>query len=188
MSQRLLHNFLAFQFGWLGCVGAAAYGLPLLGLLVAGIVTGWHLWRSPTPFAELELIAAAVAIGTLCDSALLATGWLSYPVGNWLPNIAPYWIIAMWAMFATTLHESLAWLTRSVRLAGVFGALLAPVAYSAGARIGALSLDRPVPALLAIAAVWAAALPILIGVARIVSPRRRSHVTAVTNHEFASNA
>ena len=52
---RRLQNFLAFQIGWLGCVAAAGYRLPLLGLLIAGIVTGLHLLRSPAPLAELKL-------------------------------------------------------------------------------------------------------------------------------------
>jgi len=183
-----LQNFLAFQVGWLGCVGAAAYRMPLLGLVIAGIVTGWHLRCSSTPRAELKLIATAIALGTLCDSALLATGWLSYSVGQPLQLLAPYWIIAMWAMFATTLHESLAWLTRSAGLAALFGALLAPLAYWAGARMGALSLVHPVPALLAIAGAWAAALPLLIIAARLFHPLEQTQGELLPNAEVASHA
>jgi len=185
---RRLQNFLAFQTGWLGCVAAAAYRLPLLGLLIAGIVTGWHLWRSPAPRAELKLIIFAMALGTLCDSALLATGWLSYSVGQPLQLLAPYWIIAMWAMFATTLRESLAWLLRSAGLAAVFGALLAPFAYWAGSRMGALSLDQPIPALLAIAGAWAAAMPLLIVAARRLSPPQPSHSKPISNAAAISHA
>ena len=185
---RRLQNFLAFQIGWLGCVAAAGYRLPLLGLLIAGIVTGLHLLRSPAPLAELKLVAAAVAVGTLCESALLATGWLSYPVGQPLQLVAPFWIIAMWAMFATTLHESLAWLTRNAALAALLGAVLAPLAYWAGARMGALSLDRPVPAVLAIAAAWAAALPLLILAARSLCPRGPTGSKAVSTGEAAGHA
>jgi len=185
---RRLQNFLAFQIGWLGCVAAAAYRLPLVGLLIAAIVTSWHLSRSTTPLSELKLVTAAAVLGALCDSALLATGWLSYSVGQPLQYLAPYWIIALWAMFATTLQESLAWLTRSAGLAALLGAVSAPLAYWAGSRMGALSLDRPLPALLAIAGTWAAALPLLIGAARALSPREPTAGEAVSNAEVASHA
>ena len=185
---RRLQNFLAFQAGWLGCVAAAGYRLPLLGLLIAGIVTGWHLWRSPAPRAELKLMIFAMALGTLCDSALLATGWLSFPVGQPIPGIAPYWIIAMWAMFATTLNDSLAWLTRRTLLACFCGAIFAPLAYWAGANMGALILLDPVPALAAIAGAWAAALPILTTAARAFSAKQRTHGNAILSAEVASHA
>ena len=185
---RHLQNFFAFQLGWVGCVGAAASKLPLLGLLIAVVVTGWHLWRSRTPFAELKLIAVAVGIGSVCDSALLATGWLSFPVGQPIPGIAPYWIIAMWAMFATTLNDSLAWLTRRTLLACFCGAIFAPLAYWAGANMGALILLDPVPALAAIAGAWAAALPILTIAARAFSAKQRTHGNASLSAEVTSHA
>ena len=45
MPQRL-ENFLVFQIGWVGCVGAVAYGLPLIGLLIAIVVTGCARYAS----------------------------------------------------------------------------------------------------------------------------------------------
>lgn len=163
---RRLENLIAFQAGWTGCVLSAAHGLPVAGLLIAGLVTGFHVWRSDKPSSALKLIACAAALGTVADSLLLATGWLSYSSGQPLASVAPYWIIAMWAMFATTLDESLAWLGRSRLIAGVAGALFAPLAYWTGARLGAIRLLEPQPALLAVAAAWALALPALTRLAR----------------------
>ena len=185
---RHLQNFFAFQLGWIGCVGAAAAELPLLGLLIASLVTGLHLGRSRTPLPDLKLVAVAVVLGTVCDSALLATGWLSFPVGQPLPGIAPYWMIAMWAMFATTLDESLTYLTRRPLLACFCGAIFAPLAYWAGANMGALALLDPARALAAIAGAWAAALPILTTAARAFSPKQRTHGNAIVNAEVASHA
>jgi hypothetical protein len=162
---RKLENLLAFQIGWLGCVLSAAYGLPLAGLIVATLVTTLHLWRSEERRRELRLIGSAIALGTITDTLLLATGWLSYSTGQLFANVAPYWIIAMWPMFATTLNESLAWLARSRLLAAVSGALFAPLAYWAGARLGAITLIDPEAALIAVGALWAVVLPILIHLA-----------------------
>jgi hypothetical protein len=51
-------------------------------------------------------------------------------------------------------------------LAGLLGAMLAPLAYFGGARLGALQLLQPQLALLAQAAGWALLLPLLVALAR----------------------
>jgi hypothetical protein len=55
----------------------------------------------------------------------------------------------------------LAWLQRSRLLAVVCGALSAPIAYWAGARMGAIELFDPPAALIAIGLTWALVLPVL---------------------------
>ena len=102
----LVINFVAFQLGWFACVIGAANGLPWGGSLVVLAVVALHLARVRRPLPELRLVGLAMALGLVVDSLLLATGWLSYPSGNWLPGMAPYWIVAMWALFATTLNVS----------------------------------------------------------------------------------
>ena len=63
----------------------------------------------------------------------------------------PYWILAMWALFATTLNASLGWLHGRPALAGALGMLSGPLAYWAGARLGAIELVQPAAALAALA-------------------------------------
>ena len=58
--------------------------------------------------------------------------------GVWAQGWAPYWMVALWGAFATTLNHSLRWLTRRPVFAALFGAVGGPIAYSAGVQLGAL--------------------------------------------------
>jgi cell division protein FtsW (lipid II flippase) len=80
-------------------------------------------------------------------------------------GIAPYWMVAMWALFATTLNVSLRWLRPHVGLAALIGAVGGPAAYYAGARLGAIEFTVAGAAMAAIALGWAVLTPLLLRVA-----------------------
>jgi uncharacterized protein DUF2878 len=159
-------NVVAFQAGWLACVLSAAYGSPAAGLAAAAAVVAWHATQAARPAQELKLVAMAVLIGVFWDSALVALGWLAFAPYALLEKLAPYWILALWAMFATTLNVSLGWLRGRWLLAALLGALAGPLSYWAGAKLGAVVLLKPVPALAALAIGWAVILPALLALAR----------------------
>ena len=170
-------NVIAFQVGWFACVLGAAYGTPWIGTAVAIAVVSVHLARSIAPGAELKLIGAAVLIGAVWDSMLAASGWLAFNPGSLEGGYAPHWILGLWALFATTLNVSLGWLQGRWLLATVLGAFAGPLSYWGGARLGALTLVEPVPALAALAIGWAVFMPALMALARRydgVHPGRRS--------------
>jgi hypothetical protein len=175
---RYLVNFVAFQAGWLACVLSAAAGRPSLGVLTAAAVILLHLYLATHVAAEVRLIALAAGIGVIFDSLLVMSGWVSYPSGMVATFAAPYWIPVMWALFATTLNVSLSWLKRSLGLAAVLGGLCGPLSYLAGAKLGGIELVALEPALLALAAGWAAALPLLAVAARRGEQERRLPASA----------
>jgi hypothetical protein len=109
----------------------------------------------------LKLILACTAVGLVFDSLLLATRWVSYPNGEWLPGMAPYWIVAIWLLFATTLNLSMGWLKGRLPLAVMLGALGGPLSYIAGEKLGAMRLENPEAALIALAVAWAIIMPVL---------------------------
>lgn len=158
---RTLVNFAAFQAGWFACVLGAANGLSWAGLVVVGLVICLHLVMSARPGQELRLIFLALALGLIFDSLLVNSGWLQYAGETGLPGIAPYWILAMWALFATTLNVSMSWLKHKPALALLMGAIFGPLSYMAGGRLGALEFIDFNSAILALAFIWALAMPIL---------------------------
>ncbi len=164
MARRLL-NFVAFQCGWFACVIGAAHGHPALGTLAVIVVAAVHVSFAARPRAELALLAWAALIGTVFDSALAATGWVRYPSGVLIAGTAPYWIVAMWVLFATTLNVSLAWLRPHAAMAMAFGAIGGPLSFLGGARLGALTFTREVAALAALAIGWALLTPLLLRIA-----------------------
>lgn len=178
---KLLINFAAFQAGWFSCVLGAAHGIPLLGPVVVLGVILLHLSLARQPGSELKIIFLAAVMGAVADSLLLASGWVAYPNGAWLAGMAPYWIISMWALFATTLNESMVWLRGRPVLAALMGAVGGPLSYLAGQKLGAITFIQTGPALLALAALWAFAMPMLSGLAsRLVADSKQELLPYIT--------
>jgi hypothetical protein len=161
-----LINFALFQLGWFSCVLSGAAGQPWWGAVLAGAIIVWHAWRAPLTVPEIKLIAIAIVIGAGWDSFLVWQGWLAYPSGMLLPFAAPYWIVCMWALFATTLNVSLRWLKGRWIYAIVFGAFGGPLAYFAGQRLGAVEFVETRSALLALLLGWALLVPLLMALSR----------------------
>ena len=162
----ILINILLFQIGWFACVLGAAYGFPFAGTGIALTIATLHVLRASRPGQELKLILISVVIGTAWDSALVAAGLIAYPNGVLLAGTAPIWIAALWVVFATTMNVSLRWLHSRYLLAAVFGAVGGPLAYFAGAKLGALVFLDITWALGAQAAGWAVLMPLLLRIAR----------------------
>ena len=158
---RALLNFCAFQIGWFTCVLGAANGMPWLSLVVFPIVF-WSVRKSDSASSELLLIVLAVVLGLVLDSLLVNSGWLSYPSGVFIEGIAPYWILALWALFATTLNVSMSWLKRNLVLAMAMGAVFGPLSYMAGQRFGAIEIVNFDASMIALSIGWAVAMPLML--------------------------
>jgi hypothetical protein len=165
-TARLLANFLSFQAGWFACVLGAANGLPWAGSAVAAALVAAHVFACRRPSIEARLIGFALLIGLVWETLLLTLGWLDFKGGFVVAGVAPLWIVIMWALFAMTLNVSLAWLKERPFTAVAFGAIGGPLAYWGGARLGALVLVEPLPALLALAIGWGLLTPLLLRLAR----------------------
>lgn len=161
----LFINFIAFQAGWFAAVLSAAAGRPALGFGVMLAVIGLHLYRSPRPAQEIALIGLCGLIGGVWDSALVTAGWVSYASGMLAEGLAPYWIVGMWMLFATTMNVSLGWLKGRTALAVIFGAVGGPLAYLTGQKLGGIVLVDVVAALVALAAGWGVMMPLLLRLA-----------------------
>lgn len=158
-------NFVAFQIGWFSVVLSAAAGQPWAGTLIVAAIVALHLYCSEKGRDELALLATCGVIGGVWDSLLVGFGWVAYPAGMILPFLAPYWIVAMWISFATTLNASLAWLKGRTALAVTFGAAGGPLAYLTGEKLGAIELVDPLAAYVALGAGWAVMMPLLLKLA-----------------------
>lgn len=158
-------NFIAFQLGWFACVSSAAIGRPWLGLSVVVSVLLLHLLVAARPRREAALLGLSLCCGLLFDSLLVSGGWVAYRTGQWLPWLAPYWIVAMWPLFATTLNISMRWLHGRQLLAALLGAVAGPLSYLAGERLGALDLAPGLAPVLALGVAWGLAMPLLITLA-----------------------
>ena len=166
-----LYNFIAFQAGWLACVLSAAAGYPWLGTSIIILLLLVHLRLVAQPRPELLLILMVSLLGGLWDSILVSSGAVVFASGTLLPYAAPYWIVAMWALFASTLNASLNWLKRHLGLSALLGAIAGPAAYYAGHRLGGVEFPDLFNALAILSIGWAILTPALLALAaRLYNP------------------
>jgi hypothetical protein len=161
----MLLNIIAFQIGWFACVLGGAHGWPWLGVAATAVVVALHLYRAPGPRREAVLIGLSGLLGFSFDSLLTGLGLLRFPSGQFQAHLAPYWMAAMWMLFATTLNVALGWLKPRLGLAALLGMIAGPLAYYGGAQLGGVSFESPATSLLAVAGVWTLAMPLLLVIA-----------------------
>lgn len=159
---RVAANILQFQIAWFACVLGAAQGRPALGAGAALGLTVLHIALSGRVRRELAIVLFAAALGFVLDSALVQLELVSFPVGTVVTGTSPYWMVALWMSFATTLNVSLSWLGRRRALAALLGGVGGPAAYSAGAALGAVQVAASVAAYIKITMMWAVAMPVLL--------------------------
>lgn len=175
-----LLNFVVYQIVWFVCVLGAANGQAWIGAVAALIAVTGHLVLSGRVVVELKLMATAILVGFVTDSALMRGGFIAFDAAVPLTGWQPYWMLALWAAFATTLGYSMSWVTRRVWIAALAGAIGGPLAYWGGAKLGAMSILSPGTALPAIAVAWAVSLTVLAVAAR------RAHAPARTEDPGAA--
>lgn len=163
---RLISNFLLFQVGWFACVLGAANGMPWIGPVVVALILAWHVYDANHPIAELRLLLITLFIGGIWDSYMVISGWLVYNQGMFHSLVAPYWILAMWLLFATTLNVSMRWIKGQLILSAVLGGVAGPLAYYAGYRLDAVQMFDPLFSSLVIGVGWFFIMPLLVLVAR----------------------
>jgi hypothetical protein len=162
---RIIKNLTFFKLGWIACVVFAAAGRPELAALSVAAVAAIHLLGVSAPLKETLLLVAAAVVGLGWESLMVWSGLVQYPGYPESTFVAPYWIVAMWVLFATTINHGLSWVKRSgwvAALAGLFGG---PVAFYGGMKLDAVVFSDPVTALVVIGLGWAILLPALVVIA-----------------------
>ena len=180
----LLINISAFKIGWLSSVIGGAQQMPWLGPAVVFAAIVIHLMRAQRPSSELMLIVSCGLIGAFFDSALVAAGWVTFPSGMFSETLAPYWIITMWMLFATTINLSMRFMRGRPWLAAAFGLIGGPLAYYAGHKIGGIVFVNEMAAVAMLGIGWAVMMPILMRLGETldgVSPESEAAVVGRTS-------
>ena len=164
-----LINAIGFQTAWWACIAGVGHGLEVPALAYCTALAGAHLVYIDKRWQELQLAAAALAIGVAVDSALQYVSVIDF-YGWALWGVSPFWLWALWVLFAMTLNASLSFLKdQPLWLSGAAGLLFGPLTYYAGAKLGAASFDASVTHVLALALAWMLALPAMVMVATRIS-------------------
>lgn len=173
--KRSIINFIAFQCAWFACILGAAYERPWTGVSAVAALAVVHVLfmvRSGGRSGETALLIGAAALGWIGDSLLVVAGVLMFAESVQIGGPSPWWMVALWVNLAMTLRFSMGWMRGRMGVAAVFGAIGGPLAYFAGAKLGAVTLGVHLFAGLgAVAVLWAASMPLL-----LVLERRTSFV------------
>ena len=156
-------NVVGYQAVWLATIAGAGAGHAWAGPLSALVFVGATLAFGGRRRRDLQLLAVALPLGILLDTAFAASGWLRYAEPWPWTWAAPVWIWALWAGFAMTLNHSMAFLRERPAAAALLGLFGGPLAYWAAAgAFDAVSFGAPVAWVMgALAIGWAVVLPAL---------------------------
>ncbi len=158
----IMINYVGFTIVWFSCVYSGANGDPLIALIPTFIFLFLHfLIVTDHLKEEIKLILIAIFFGIVVDSSFSLLGVVKYN-GNIeaFPNLAPIWILCMWAGFTAQINHAMKFLIGRYFIIGFYG-LLAPLAYLAGEKINAAIVDQSIFSILFISISWSVSLILL---------------------------
>ncbi len=158
-------NFVLLQAGWFAVVLGAAHGFVAWGVAAAVAIVAWHLAIVSRPGAELRLVLGVLGVGLMFEAVTLQLGHVRYPTGESAGGPPPYWLIALWGLFGIALNVSMRWMKGRWVVAALLGAVVGPLSYVSGVKLGAAEFIHRTPALVVLSIGWAIAMPVLIGLA-----------------------
>jgi hypothetical protein len=165
-TYRNILNFVMFELGWLACVllpQAWALAVVAIFLVLHFVLVSQH------KIDELKFIVIGTLAGSVLDGLWLRTGVLADTSGAAV--LTPPWLIALWAIFMTSLNHSLRWLGRNRLLMLLIVPLAGPFAYWSASALGAVTLPSLLPSLLALAVGWLVLFPALLSMRDYLYPR-----------------
>ena len=165
-TYRNILNFVMFELGWLACVLLSqAWAL----IIVAVFLLVHFVLVSQYKMDELKFIVIGTLAGSLLDGLWLRTGILADTSGAAITT--PLWLVALWAIFMTSLNHSLKWLSSNRLLMLLVVPIAGPFAYWSASALGAVTLPNLLPSLLALAVGWLVLFPALLSLRDFLYPR-----------------
>ena len=159
-----IFNILGFQICWWICVIFSTTNYSYVGPLAMLLYIVLHLLYITDERKELWLVFLVALIGTIFDSIFILIGFFNYSSSfSLFMCLAPLWITAMWAGFATTLNHSLSWINKNYYLAFLMGFIFGPISYLTGRNFEAIEFHvSDTIGLLALAFSWGVIIPLIV--------------------------
>lgn len=155
---RILVANAVYQSLWFICVlGAAWKALPLAMPLAVLAVTGLVL-AADSQREGIRQGCIALGLGVVVEFMAWRLGLYSWQPGDAQGTQFAFWLLPLWAGFGAGLGTMMPFLRGRPSLAAVLGALGGPVAYAAGARLGAVTVPEPLWGYGILSVLWAVAL------------------------------
>ncbi len=170
---KYLFKSALFYEGWVFCIQCAARCHPAAGVYVIGLIILLLFLMSENKLADLVIVITISFVGSLTDTIYAMSGILKYNCPfKAFPLIAPYWVISLWALFATLLREGFGWLYGKWGRALLLGAIGGTSSYLASVRLGAAEWGISVHlGMLILAIVWSLLMPFCVWFSQYVGKK-----------------
>ena len=147
-------NFVLFQILWLSCVIGAANQIIWPALII--ILAMFCLYLTPRFNLKKDMVFLlfCLVMGFIVDSLLAYFDLVEYSYNLGLANVAPFWIMILWAGFALTLNHSMAWLLSQPKLGAALIGIGSPLSYFSASKLGAISIHNMIQTLVIISILW----------------------------------
>lgn len=157
-------NGLLFYLGWYAALVGAVQGQVALGVMVCVVFVAFHFIAYPNRKQECYLMLFVLASGGMLDTLYIRMGWLSYITPNLIfTEFVPIWVMAIYALFSTSINHSLGWLGKRWLLASVLGGSAGAFCYFVGAAAGAAEFHLPLWQIgVILFAIWAVYFPLVL--------------------------
>lgn len=161
MRSRIVNGSI-FYLLWFYCMWAAVKGVTWQAELAVLTYLAVHIVASRLPLKELFLILIISAAGVLIDTAYIQLGVMTFASPNtFFPQLAPLWIVSLYAVYAASMNYSLNWLRGRYFIGAILGAVGGSFSYLGGVRMGAaIPLLEGHKTFIIVGIVWALFLPI----------------------------
>ncbi len=156
-----IYDIIGFKICWLLCAFCSVWEQPYLGPVVTLLFILIHLYIVDFKKRDIKIILIAIICGLILDSIFSIFNIIDYKGGFLtLYNIAPLWILSMWAGFALTMLYALDSIKTKYFISALLGLIGGPLSYSAGVGIGSLSIQSNFAYIL-LSISWGAIVPLL---------------------------
>ena len=125
-------NLISYNITWFGLIYWGNLFIPVALLLLSV-----HLLFFIKTYKEIFFIIIVSIIGIYTDSILQHFGFFIFSQETHIP----FWLMSLWASFATTLSHSLRFLRTSIWLQ-ILAGLIAPLSYIVGYQLEVVNLGQ----------------------------------------------
>lgn len=139
----IIFNFLGLQITWAACAYGAIHQRAMPGVIAAMVYIVIHFIFTPKLKEDIYILLAIATLGIILDHLNTVFKLISFLNAAAMPTVIPYWLMALWCVFALTLPHSLYWLGKNKTLAVLLGGSGGGFSYWLGHHLGAIQLLEP---------------------------------------------
>lgn len=170
MAHERIINMVWMQALWFAAVFGAAADENWPAVLMFFAFLFWQSWPGRRVKGDMQLVLIAVVVGFLIDTLWIKLGWLVF-LPEQTVNVAPFWIVMLWAGLALTMNHSLAWLQTNLGLGALLSGVVCPLSYLGAEKIGAVRIIAESDIWWQVMGVtWAGVVPLLLWLAMKLKP------------------